>query len=87
MGYFTTPANQRQEVLRLISGVLSFSDEEMRKLMSAGPEKGARAWIGGWLWKGGGATPNRPSVSVPVTPRGENPNEVYFCISGVLIRF
>lgn len=63
--------------MRLISGVLGLSDEEMRKLTSGGSDKGARAWIGGWLWRGGGATQNRQLVSVPVTPRGGNPNQVF----------
>ena len=71
-----SPNNKRQDVLRLISGVLNFSEEETQKIVMSGSQGGARAWIGGWLWKGESGTPNRPNVTMSAHSGRQNTKEV-----------
>nr|CAB3267251.1 thyroid receptor-interacting protein 11 [Phallusia mammillata] len=60
VGYFGSPANKQPDVLRLISSVIGFSQEEINKL-----ERPKASWVGGWIpWgKGGSPSPKQPHHS------------------------
>lgn len=60
LGYFAS--TKKDDVLKLITSVLAFTDEESSKV-----ESGGRRWMSGWMpsWRGG-------TKSVPVSPRNGN---------------
>ncbi|XP_074662734.1 uncharacterized protein LOC141915192 isoform X2 [Tubulanus polymorphus] len=56
MGYFHTPQNKRQEVLRLIGSILDFTHDDMQQI---GAESGG-GWLPSWM--------RRSPAPSPVTP-------------------
>ncbi|XP_023931137.1 thyroid receptor-interacting protein 11 isoform X5 [Lingula anatina] len=65
MGYFHTPPAKRQDVVLLISRVLDFTSEEMKKVMEESSGGGGRRWIPiPSIWGMG----RSPSTDPPKTP-------------------
>nr|XP_039262104.1 thyroid receptor-interacting protein 11-like [Styela clava] len=76
IGYFTSPNNKRPDVLRLITAVLRFSQQDVERMNAGAPPEGARGWIGSWF-RQGGSQQARPSMSLPASPRSGSTNETF----------
>ncbi|XP_053375042.1 thyroid receptor-interacting protein 11-like isoform X7 [Mercenaria mercenaria] len=71
LGYFTTPQNNRHEVLRAIGGVLQFSSEDFEKI--DGKHSGG-GWVPGFLrFSGGQKTSSPPTTPVRRSTIGATP--------------
>lgn len=64
IGYFTAPSNQRDDILRLITGVLEFSSTD-RDRVKTGPQGGKKGWISGWIWGSGKPPQQGANMSSP----------------------
>nr|XP_006817036.1 PREDICTED: thyroid receptor-interacting protein 11-like [Saccoglossus kowalevskii] len=60
VGYFSTPKGKQGEVLRLISRVLNFTQNEMEKV---GLSSGEGSWLTGWFRKASPSPPSSPNRS------------------------
>ncbi|KAG7466136.1 hypothetical protein MATL_G00161590 [Megalops atlanticus] len=62
VGHFHAPRNQRQEVLRVMGGLLGLEREDVDKLLVEESRRGVRGWVSSWLG-------DRAVQSVPNTPQ------------------
>ncbi|KAJ8341072.1 hypothetical protein SKAU_G00333630 [Synaphobranchus kaupii] len=62
VGHFNAPKNQRQEVLRIMGGMLGLDREEVDKLLLEEGQRGLTGWVSSWLG-------DRAVQSVPNTPQ------------------
>ncbi|TSV02066.1 Thyroid receptor-interacting protein 11 [Bagarius yarrelli] len=68
LGYFHTPRNKRNEVLRLMGNVVGLERDNVDQMLDEEERKGVTGWVSGWL---GGS---RTVQSVPTTPQRPTQN-------------
>ncbi|KAJ8411932.1 hypothetical protein AAFF_G00155700 [Aldrovandia affinis] len=62
VGHFNAPRNQRQDVLRVMGGMLGLDREDVDKLLLEEGRHGVKGWVSSWLG-------DRGAQSVPNTPQ------------------
>ncbi|XP_052276114.1 thyroid receptor-interacting protein 11-like isoform X3 [Dreissena polymorpha] len=86
LGYFTTPQNQRHDVLRMIGGVLLFTAEDFEKIEDVNKS----GWVPGFLKFGGGpqkhaSPPSTPARRSTISTPGTRPADTSF--SQMFVKF